>query len=183
MVLGFCRPQASAAAQSLNIYIWMINVQVQCPVLLWVWLQFELVCDDPRNTVLMNPPSLSHYCLEGEDVEMASLDVEMMKWEWIICGRSGEGRTGGMASEVYMDKGMCKSQTAGWPPDQPKCKQRERMVIVCWIKVLEDSVSMCLWLTHITFLWWLYQYWCCVSADLHCQWHSHSDITLTLAGE
>jgi len=26
---------------------------VKCPVLLWVWLQFELVCDGPRNTVLM----------------------------------------------------------------------------------------------------------------------------------
>ena len=37
---------------------------MQCPVLLWVWQQFELVCDD---TVLMMPPSLSHYSLEGED--------------------------------------------------------------------------------------------------------------------
>ena len=35
-------------------------------VLLWVWLQFELVYDDPRNGVLkMMPPSLSP--LEGED--------------------------------------------------------------------------------------------------------------------
>jgi len=33
-------------------------------MLLWVaWA----VCDDPRNTVLMMPPPLSHYCLEGED--------------------------------------------------------------------------------------------------------------------
>jgi len=23
-------------------------------------------------------------------VEMASLDVEMMKWEWVMCGRRGE---------------------------------------------------------------------------------------------
>ena len=29
-------------------------------------LQFDLVPDDPRNTVLMMPPSLSHYPLEGE---------------------------------------------------------------------------------------------------------------------
>ena len=43
----------------------MINIHVQCPVLLWVWLQFELVCDDPRNTVVMTPPSISH--IEGED--------------------------------------------------------------------------------------------------------------------
>jgi len=34
-------------------------------MLLWVWLQFdhELVCDDPRNTMLMMPPSLSYYSL------------------------------------------------------------------------------------------------------------------------
>jgi len=31
---------------------------VQCPVLVLVWLQFELVCEDPRNRVLMMPPSL-----------------------------------------------------------------------------------------------------------------------------
>ena len=35
-------------------------------------------------------------------------------------------------------------------------------------------------LNHIPFLWWFYQYWCCVSdyqprsASLLCQWHSHS---------
>ena len=29
-------------------------------------LQFELVPDDPRNTVLMMPPSLSYYSFEGE---------------------------------------------------------------------------------------------------------------------
>ena len=42
-----------------------MNIQVQCPVLLWVWLQFELV-RDPRNTVLMMPPLLSHI-LWGEE--------------------------------------------------------------------------------------------------------------------
>jgi len=36
-------------------------------MLLWVWLQFELVCNDLRNTVLMLPPSLSHCSLGGED--------------------------------------------------------------------------------------------------------------------
>ena len=30
----------------------------ECPVLVLVWLQFELVCEDPRNRVLMMPPSL-----------------------------------------------------------------------------------------------------------------------------
>jgi len=36
---------------------------VQC-MFLWVWLQFELVCDE---TVVMMPPSFSHYSFEGED--------------------------------------------------------------------------------------------------------------------
>jgi len=42
----------------------------------------EIVCDVPRNMVLMIPLSLSHYSLEGEDrgkdkkvVEMASMDI------------------------------------------------------------------------------------------------------------
>jgi len=37
-----------------------ISIQVQCPDLLWVLLPFELVCDDPRNTVLIDSVSLSH---------------------------------------------------------------------------------------------------------------------------
>ena len=41
---------------------------------------------------------------------MASLDTVMMKWEWVV---GGEGRTASMASEVYMDKGMCKSRKTG----------------------------------------------------------------------
>jgi len=57
----------------------MINTQVQCPVLLCVWLQFELVCDDLRNTVLMLPPSISHYCIEGEVWERESWQ---MLWRW-----------------------------------------------------------------------------------------------------
>jgi len=40
----------------------MINIQEQCPALLWVWLQYELVCDDPRNTILIT-------VLEGEGAE------------------------------------------------------------------------------------------------------------------
>ena len=69
-----------------------MNIQVQCPVLLWVWLQFELVCDDPRNTVLVMPPLLSHTLWgekSGEEntklantVEMASLDTEMISCVW-----------------------------------------------------------------------------------------------------
>jgi len=42
----------------------IVNLQVQC--LLLVWLQLEFVCDDPRNTVLMMPPPISHYSLEGD---------------------------------------------------------------------------------------------------------------------
>ena len=57
LILGFCRPWASA--QGL-----LMATLSYTSVLLWVWLQFELVCDDPRNTVLMMPPSLS---LEAEE--------------------------------------------------------------------------------------------------------------------
>ena len=62
----------------------------------WVWL-FKLVCDDPRNTVLMMPPSIFHYSLEGAAEEMrklantvdtAPLDVEM-KWEWVVWAEGG----------------------------------------------------------------------------------------------
>ena len=58
-MMAFYRP-----AQGLLVIT--MNIQVQCPVLLWVWLQFELVRDDPRNTVLMMPPLLSHI-LWGEE--------------------------------------------------------------------------------------------------------------------
>ena len=69
------------------------------------------------------PPPLSVLSLEGEDRSRNrsmrklanTLDMEMMKWEWVMCGRRGEGRTGGMGSEVCMDKCMCKSQTVGLP--------------------------------------------------------------------
>jgi len=39
LILGFCRPRASAR----RLLMAAMNIQVQCPVLLWVWLQFELV--------------------------------------------------------------------------------------------------------------------------------------------
>jgi len=48
-------------------------------------------------------------------VKMAFLDTEIMKWEWVVCGRRQEGSTSGMAGDVCMDKGTCKSRTAGWP--------------------------------------------------------------------
>ena len=45
-----------------------------------------------------------------------------------MCGRRREGRTSGIniASEVCMDKGMCKSQTAG-SPGFVKMKAEKRM--------------------------------------------------------
>jgi len=55
LILGFYRPQASVQ----GLLMATISIQMQCPVLLWVWLQFELVCDDPRNTALMMPSSLA----------------------------------------------------------------------------------------------------------------------------
>jgi len=41
----------------------------------------RVMIDDPRNTVLMMPPSLSHYSLEGEE-ELRKLanTVEMAPW-------------------------------------------------------------------------------------------------------
>ena len=60
-----------------------INMQVQCPVLLWVWLQFELCVMIPEvQCMLLMPPPLSQK--EGmrrlaNTVEMDSLDMEMMK--------------------------------------------------------------------------------------------------------
>ena len=75
MILGFCRPLASGFAN---------DIQVQCPMLLCVWLQFEFVCDDPRNTVLAASTTFSLFSLEGKEmgklantVEIASFDVEM----------------------------------------------------------------------------------------------------------
>jgi len=58
-----------------------IIIQVQCPVLLWVviWLQFELVCNDPSNTVLMMP--MSHACVGGEG--RGELVVWLVKFTWI----------------------------------------------------------------------------------------------------
>ena len=45
-----------------------------------------MLCEDPRNTVLMMPPSLLYCSLEAEEmeklantVEMVSLDMEIMK--------------------------------------------------------------------------------------------------------
>jgi len=57
LILGFCRLWASA--QDL-----LMATLSYTGVLLWVGYNFELVCDDPRNTVLMMPPSFS---LEAED--------------------------------------------------------------------------------------------------------------------
>ena len=62
-------------------------------MLLWVQLQFELVCDDPRNTVLMMPLSLSLPFKKEKTKE------ELSRWSpWIwrqseseLCVR-GEGR-------------------------------------------------------------------------------------------
>jgi len=62
---GSCRPQASA--QGLT---YKCSVQWFCH---GVWLQVELACDDPRKTVLMMPPSISYYCLEGAEEEMRML--------------------------------------------------------------------------------------------------------------
>ena len=63
------------------------------------------------------PPSLSHSLFRkrpwkrwANTSEMASLDMEMMMWEW----ERGVGQTSSMASDVCMDKGMYKTQTPRW---------------------------------------------------------------------
>ena len=70
-----------------------MNIQVQCQlVLLWAWI----FGDDPRNTVLMVPPSLSLEEKTEEEmsklansVEIGSLDTEIMKWEWVVWEERG----------------------------------------------------------------------------------------------
>jgi len=42
-----------------------------------------------------------------------------------------EERTSGMASEVSVDKGMCKSWTAGSPRSVKNASQKAIMVIAC----------------------------------------------------
>jgi len=79
MILCFCRPPGFSTG--------FANDKSTSAGSRGIWLQFELVRDDPRNTVLMIPPPLSHYYLEGKTeeelgklasaVEMASLDDEV----------------------------------------------------------------------------------------------------------
>jgi len=103
-----------------------IIIQVQCPVLLWVviWLQFELVCDDLSNTVLMMP--VSHACVGGEG--RGELVVWLVKFTWITA----------------CVKGQLLDHT-----DQQKCKTIKEcaiMVIACMlnvIPVLKDNMSKC----------------------------------------
>ena len=62
---GHCKYSSSTVSGALWVYLYIV--------------QFELVCDDANNTVLMMPPLLvSHQCLEEEEMrnlaEMASLD-------------------------------------------------------------------------------------------------------------
>ena len=87
------------------------DIQAQCPVLLCVWLQFELLCDDPRKTVYW-------WCLHQS---LITAWKELRKrWEsWKI--------TSGMASEVCMDKGMCRSRTGRWLhySDLQKCRAKK----------------------------------------------------------
>ena len=75
-----------------------------------VWLQFALVCDYPRSTVLMMPPALSHFSLEGEDrgkkvntVEMACLDTDMEVRVSCVWEREGEGRVSNNYGCIHKD--------------------------------------------------------------------------------
>ena len=63
LILGFCRPRSSAQC----LLTATINIQVQCPVLLWGYNLNWCVMIPEIASVLMMPPSHSHYSLEGED--------------------------------------------------------------------------------------------------------------------
>ena len=64
----------------------------------------------------------------------------------------GEGKTGGIASEVCMDKGMCKSWTVESPrsPGSAKRQGKKRMgnynimCVECTFSLGRYSVPMCL---------------------------------------
>ena len=113
---------------------------MQCPVLLWVWLQCELVCDDPSNTVLMMPPSLSHYCLDREDRGrhdstacghglLGCGDGEVGVSHMTV-GGEGDGRT--KPGEVGMIRACVKARLPDDldHQDQQKCKPEWPIVVV-----------------------------------------------------
>ena len=121
----------------------MINMQVQCLMLLWV--AWAVSCDDPRNTVLMMPPPLSHYCLEGED-----------------CGKvgkySGNGFLGSGDDEVRVSRmweergelvvwlvkfAWIRACVKAGLPDDPDYPGKNGNFTLNALLVLEDSVSMC----------------------------------------
>jgi len=61
LILGFCRPWTLAQ----GLLMATMKYKVQCLVLLWVWLQFELVCVDPADDASITFSLL----LESEDWE------------------------------------------------------------------------------------------------------------------
>ena len=88
-----------------------------------VWLQFELLCDDPKNIVLMMPPSL-HYSLEedpkrdekvGKYLRDGLLGYGDDKVRLNIVWEEGVYLVKFVSSEVCMDKGICKSRTSRSP--------------------------------------------------------------------
>jgi len=138
--LGFCRPRASAQG---------LLMAMSCSAsvgLATIWI----VCDDPRNTVLMMPPSCTFSLLfsrrpkeRWESCGDGLLGCrEMMKCEWVTCGKRGKGRTSSTGSEVGVDKDICKSWTAGSTGSETECKLKKKeiqwaiMVIVCWMHFL-----------------------------------------------
>jgi len=73
----------------------MISIQqVQCPVLLSVWLRFEMVCDDPSN---MMPPLLCHHCLGG--------GRDRKVWKYCRDSFLGCGDDEVRVSHIYEEKG------------------------------------------------------------------------------
>ena len=124
-LFGFCRPRRVCYSGHYH-----RNIQV---------LEFELVCDDPSaddaSTTFSSLFRRRRLRKRWEILEMASLDVEVMKWEWVVCGEERGRENCGMANEVCMDKGMCKNQTC-WSPGSPrsaKMKAKEEWATGSWM--------------------------------------------------
>ena len=92
---------------------------VQHPVLLWVCLQFELVCEDQRKTMLTVPPITFSIFFRSR---RSRTDVKDGKYfgnglleygdDDVKVSHVWDDRGGSTISEICLYKGMCNTQTA-----------------------------------------------------------------------
>ena len=118
-----------------------LQTSIQVPMLLWAWLQFELVCYDPRTMLMPLSQTEQQIGKLANAVEMASLDVEMMKWEWSYV-------RGGMATVNFAWIRACVKarllDDPNYPDQQSEAKENNRNYMLNALLILEDSVSRCL---------------------------------------